>query len=243
MSRLVFYNAGPPSATRPGDASRCLGGLLREYRPRVAIACEVIGDRIEPQPGWFMVRDTRTPSRANLVGLVREDCDLRRSWWIDHGTEWTRPKHPHLGPHPARSSLVLGVGEAQVLGAHNVPMGTDGTVQGQAELVNAIQLVMTPWTRPRIREGLDTERMRARPRMVLWDDNAPRGSTGKGADLLASRIHGVRSGGHIDNAVSRRFHPEGHEYVDHAGGVRMTTDHPWGALVVHVEKGAVKWKL
>lgn len=246
MSRLVFYNAGPPSATRPEDATRDWSALLREFRPRGAIGCEVVGDKLQPQPGWFMVRDSSRASRANLVGFVREDCQLRRSWWIDHRTTWTRPKHPQLGLHPPRSSLVLGVGELQLLGAHNVPMGTDATRKGQAELVEALQLVMTPWTRPRLRNHapeLSLDRMRQRPRVVLWDDNAPIGSNGLGADILAHRIAGTRHGRRIDNAVSRKLPVTGVEYVTHAAGRKLATDHPWGAVVVHVPKGAVQWQL
>lgn len=241
MSRLVFYNAGPPSKTRPGSASRDLGGLLHEYRPRAAIACEVIGDRLEPQPGYSMIRDRSRPGRANLVGYVREDCTLRRSWWIDHTTTWSRTET--TGTHPARSTLVLGIGSLQLLGAHNVPLGTDATEQGQRELVRAIALVMTPWRRASIRREapeLDVEKMRARPRVVLWDDNAP-ADHGLGGDYLAEHVGGQRHGEHIDNAVTRQLAVESVEYVHHAGGVQLATDHPWGALVVHVARGSVDW--
>src|SRR5687767_8460890 len=93
MSRLVFYNAGPPSKTRPGSASRDLGGLLREYRPRVAIAVEVVGDQLDPFPGYQLVRDTSTPGRANVCAYVSSSCNLRKVWWIDHRERWHRTEH------------------------------------------------------------------------------------------------------------------------------------------------------
>lgn len=243
MSRLVFYNAGPPSKTRPGSASRDLGGLLREYRPRVAVACEVVGDRLDPHPGYGMVRDTRRAGRANLVAFVRDDCQLRRSWWIDHTTTW--PRTETTGTHPARSTMVLGVGEAQVLGGHNVPLGTENTEAGQQEIVTALHLVMCPWKRPRIiRQApeLSLEAMKDRPRVLLWDDNAP-GDRGMGTDYLLPRVGGRRHGAHIDNALARRTPVTGVEYVTQAGGVRLATDHPWGALVLHLERKAVKWNV
>lgn len=246
MSRIVFYNAGPPSETRPRDASRDVGGLLREYRPRVLVACEVIGDVIAPHPGYGMARDTSRAGRANLVAFVRDDCQWRHTWWADHRTRWTRPKHPELGPHPARSTIVLGIGEAQLLGAHNVPMGTDATHVGQLELVDAATLIMSPWRRPRVREdatGAQLDAMRARPRIMLWDDNAPEGTDGIGADYLAHRINGKRTGQRIDNAVTRMVPVSGKDYVTQAGGRQLATDHPWGALVVHLERGAIKWTL
>lgn len=246
MSRLVFYNAGPPSETAPTSATRDIGGLLREYRPRILVACEVVGDRLAPQPGYAMVRDVSRPGRANVVAFVREDSQLRKAWWIDHKTRWTRTKHPQLGLHPARSTLVLGVGELQALGGHQVPMGTDHTREGQLEIVKALQLVMTPWTRPRIRDAapeLRLEAMKNRPRALLWDDNAPKGSNGLGSSYLGPRIGGHRHGEHIDNLLGRALPVDGQAYVTHAGGVTMDTDHPWGALVVNVARGAVRWNL
>lgn len=244
MSRLVFYNAGPPSATRPGSAAADLGGLLREYRPRVAGVVEVIGDHLQPVPGYQLVRDTSRRSRANIAAYVREDCELRRSWWIDHETTWTRTSH--TGTHEPRSTLVLGVGAAQVLVAHQVPLGTDNSHKGQLEIVHALELVMAPWRRPRLRDTapeLSLADMRARPRALLWDDNAP-GLLGLGSDYLGPRIGAQRHGEHLDNLLERNVpaHPGG-EYVKHAGGVELATDHPWGALVVHVLKGAIRWAL
>lgn len=249
MSRLVFYNAGPPSTTRPGSANGDLGGLLREYRPRVAIACEVIGDRMDPRPGYTMVRDTSRPGRANLVAYVRDDCQLRRRWWIDHRTTWTRTNPGAKGQHPARSTLVLGIGDAQVLGGHNVPLGTDNTHVGQLEIVQALHLVMAPWKRPRIRDAapeLSLSAMRARPRVLLWDDNAPddgpEEERGLGSRYLAPKVAGQAWGAHIDSAVARNAGVERVSYATHAGGLELATDHPWGALVVHLENGHVDWR-
>lgn len=186
-----------------------------------------------------------------MVGWVRDDCQWRRTWWIDHRTRWDKTNPGAVGLHPARSSLVLGVGLVQVLGAHNVPLGTPQTAAGQLELVNALSVVMSPWKRPRIRDAApeDVERMRQRPRILLWDDNAPTdgtapdGERGMGADYLASKVGGQVHGGRIDNAVTRHVPVEGVEYVTHAGGRRLATDHPFGALVVHVERGALRWVL
>lgn len=249
MPRLVFYNAGPPSKTPPGSANRDLGGLLREYRPRVAIACEAVGDQFHPRPGYdAMVRDRSRAGRANLVAYVRDDCHLRRTWWVDHRTTWSRTNPGAKGQHPARSTMVLGVGDAQVLGGHNVPMGTDNTHAGQLEIVQALHLVMAPWKRPRIRDaapGLSLSAMRGRPRVLLWDDNAPdapEGERGLGSEYLAPKVAGQAWGHHIDNTVARNAGVTGVEYVTHAGGVALATDHPWGALVVHLEAGHVDWR-
>lgn len=244
MSRCVFYNAGPPSA-RPGRAAaRDLGGLLREYRPRVLIACEVVDVDTQPHPGWSMVRSRRTAGRANLVGYVREDCELHRAWWIDHRETWTRTNPGASGKHPARSSMVLAVGEAQVLGAHQVPLGTDNTRAGQLEIVQALELVMAPWRRPRIRDAapeLSIRAMRERPRLLLWDDNTPAAVDGLGSEYLASRISGRPWGAPVDRAVARHAGVESVEYVTHAGGHELSTDHRRGALVVHLERGAIAW--
>lgn len=244
MSRLVFYNAGPPSATAPGSASRDLAGLLREYRPRVLGACEVIGDRLQPFPGYSMVRDTSRASRGNLVAYVRDDCDHRRTWWVDHSTTWSRTNPGAKGQHPPRSSLVLSVGQAQVLVGHNVPLGTDNTHRGQLEIVQALQLVMAPWKRPRVRDAapeVAVSGMMDRPRVLLWDDNAPLGSDGLGSAYLAPKVRGDVWGIHLDRAVARGVGAKRYEYTTHAGGTRLATDHPWGALVLHTDRGAVSW--
>lgn len=252
VSRFVFYNAGPRSRTRRLDASRDWAALLREFRPRVGVGCEVVGDPLDPVPGWGMARDRRRASRDNMVGWVRDDCQWRRTWWIDHRTTWGRTNPGAVGQHPPRSTLVLGVGQVQVLGGHNVPLGTDATAAGQLEIVNALNLVMAPWKFPRVRDRApeaDLDRMRARPRILLWDDNAPTdddapdGERGMGSDYLASRIGGTRHGARIDNCVVRHVPVEGVEYVTHAGGRKLATDHPFGALVVHVTKGALTWVL
>jgi hypothetical protein len=244
VSRLVFYNAGPPSTTRPGDAAADLGGLLREYRPRVLIACEVVGDQLQQVPGWRMVRSRRTAGRANLVAYVREDCHHRKTWWIDHRTTWSRTNPGAVGKHPPRSSLVLSIGEAQVLGAHNAPMGTDNTHAAQLEIVQALHVVMAPWQRPRLRDTapeLSLEAMRARPRVLLWDDNDPPGSEGLGSEYLAPKVGGKAWGLPVDRAVARKAGVEAAEYVTHAGGRKLATDHRRGALVLHLERGAIAW--
>lgn len=216
---------------------------MREYRPRALIACEVTDVQTQPHPGWAMVRSRRTAGRANLVAYVREDCHLRRKWWIDHRQTWSRTEGP--GTHPARSSLVLTVGEAQLLGAHNPPLGTDNSHDAQLELVHAFELVMAPWKRPRLRDAapeLSLSAMRARPRVLLWDDNAPEGSAGLGSDYLASKVGAKAWGGPpVDRAVTRKAWVEGVEYATHAGGRQLSTDHKRGALVVHLERGAIAW--
>jgi hypothetical protein len=177
-----------------------------------------------------------------MAAYVRDDVALRRTWWIDHQTRWPRTERP--GIHPARSTLVLSAGNAQILGAHNLPLHTQNTREGQLEIVHAVELVMNPWKRPRIRERVpDTQAMRDRPRMLLWDDNAPAGSRGLGSTYLAPRIGGHRHGRHIDNGCGRRMPVDHVDYVTHAGGVRMTTDHPWGACVIHLEPKTVRWSL
>lgn len=233
MSRAIFYNAAPRAKDRPtSQVNRELGGLVREYRPRVLVVAEAVTHPgLEPIPGYAMARDRTRAGRANMVAYYREDCDHRRTWWADMHETWTRTEHP--GTHPARSIVALSLGTVQVLGAHQPPLFTDNTHRAQLEQIDALSTIMAPWRWRPNPVGFDNPTSMARPRLLLWDPNhEPDDREGPSPWYLAHRIGGEHFGGKTDGAVTR-----GHllvrdsTIVDHAGGVRLETDHP-GAFVM-----------
>jgi hypothetical protein len=239
----VFYNFAPPDKAEPRRASLDAAGLCREFRPRLLAGAEAIGHLFDPIPGYTMVRDKSRASRANLVAFVREDVLVRRTWWWDGQETWARTEHP--GTHPPRSGLVLALGGSQWGVGHQAPQGTDNTQAAQLEGVDAWTLVMVPWRRRDLASRgvteAELEAMKDRPRGLLWDANRTPGEDGPGPDYLAHRIGGKVTGDKIDNLVSRKLSVTGHQYVRHAGGRLLGTDHPWGALVVTLARGTVRW--
>lgn len=241
MARAVFYNLAPPSPRRGArEVTRELSALAGEYRPRVLGACEAIGYGELAIPGYQLVRDRSRAGRANLLAFVREDCNLRRHWWLDLHQTWTRTERK--GTHPARSVLVLGVGHVQVLVHHAPPKHTDNTYAAQLEAVRRIAAVMAPWKSP---EHSHTWRDPAtakaasmdRPRLCLADWNRLRSERGPGPTYVASAIAGTVHGATRrpgDGSVSRSMPKAMGEYVTHADGVELGTDHPTGAFVLHI---------
>jgi hypothetical protein len=241
MSTAVFYNLAPPSPGRQArEVNRELAALAREFRPRVLGACEAIGYGGLLVPGYQQVRDVSRAGRANLVAFVRDDCNHRRHWWMDLHQTWTRTER--RGTHPARSVLVLAVGTVQVLVHHAPPKHTDNTLAAQQEAVRRIGNVMAPWRHPdHAARWADPAVAKlasmGRPRLCLADWNRLRSERGPGATYVASviggKVHGAtrRPG---DGAVSRSLPATGAEYVTHASGVELGTDHPSGAFVLHM---------
>jgi hypothetical protein len=237
VSRLVFWNPGPPDKAHP-DAlcDRVLGGLRREYHPRAIVMAETIGRRFQPLPGYTQVRDVSRPGRANLTVLVRDDCDRKRTWWIDMHETWTRWA-PRRGQHPARSILSLSLGDVQLVAAHQPPQGTDNVYDSQVESIDALSRIMAPW---RWRAGLlpphAVDLMKARPRLLLWDPNHDPTAWGPGPKYLAHRIAPAWvHGGTTDGAVNRgglTVLSDG--MVTAAGGVAIPTDDHKGAYLLDV---------
>lgn len=252
MSRAVFVNLAPPSPERPDRAAnRTIGALAHEYRPRLLACVEAVGRVLDPVPGYGLIRDRSRPGRANVALYVREDCQLRRHWFVDHRETWTRTEDPLNRPHPARATLAASVGNVQVLVGHQCPLGTDNTQAAQQEGVNVATRLMTPWALQETLShakrvgGLTTEEARkamlARPRIMLWDPNRDPLQRGvPGPAQLASRIGGWAHGFTTDGAVTRQLTVKGDGYVKHADGVEVVTDHP-GAYLLQLGSRGVTW--
>lgn len=235
MSRALHYNVDNGRPARIVD--RELAGLMREYRPRVAVLTETIGLDVAPIPGWTQVRDRSRPGRANVTLLVRDDCDLGRVRWIDCHQTWTRWEPPGTdAQHWPRSFVLARVGRFQVLGAHQPPMGTDNTHDAQLEQIDRLTSIMAPWHRAQAGttspDALSL--MRTRPRLLLWDPNRhPAVTDEPGPALLAARIRGKAHGAATDGAVTRmvatvpddKLAGSTEAYPRHAGGVQLRSDH------------------
>lgn len=241
MSRLVFWNPGPPDGAHPDSlCDAVLGGLRREYHPRAIVMAETIGRRFQPLPGYLQVRDVSRPGRANLTVFVREDCERHRVRWVDLSETWTRWKDKDR-QHPPRSIVAIGLGTVQLVGAHQPPEGTDNTYAAQVEGIDALSLMMAPWKWRTLPVGSEDAAtlMRARPRLLLWDPNHAPDEWGPGPKYLAHRISPAwYHGGKTDGAVNRgdiTVLSDG--MVDHAGGVAIPTDDHRGAYLLNCRLG------
>lgn len=236
MSRLLFWNPGPPSEAHPdSQCDAVLGGLRREYHPRAIVLAETIGRRFQPLPGYLQVRDVSRAGRANLTVFVREDCDRGRVWWVDLKETWTR--WTGGGQHPARSIVSMRLGTVQLVAAHQPPQGTDNTTDAQMEGIFALSNMMAPWRTLPGSEDAATM-MRHRPRLLLWDPNHAPDEWGPGPKYLAHRIGGWVHGGKTDGAVHRgdmAVLSDG--MITHAGGVSIPTDDHKGAYLINVRLG------
>jgi hypothetical protein len=132
MRRLQFgfYNLAPAGDPQRGPAfvareseaivnNRPRNGLRRH--PKVYGVVEAIGRRLPELEHYTMIRDTSTPSRANIALYVRKGLKVGTVRWIDHQREWKRPLHP--GMHEPRSTLVVTVEDWTVVVAHAPQVG------------------------------------------------------------------------------------------------------------------------
>lgn len=210
---MWFYNVGP---------GRDRAQVEAEIRVVLATGCavlglcEAIGYRLPDVKGYTLVRDTSTPSRANIAAYVRDDLPISRVRWLDLTTTW--PRTQHGGEHPPRSFLVFRAAGVQVIVAHQAPKNAATVWLAQWEGVNALVKVMDR------RRSTDDE-ARRRPRVVLWDANRQPNDTGPGPLYLAENTGGAVVGTRIDNAVIRRGKASHVAYPERVGGVQLRSDH------------------
>lgn len=220
MSRFTFYNL---------RVGRDLDQVRREIRallvaePLVLGLCEGVGYDLVEVPGYDLVRDRSTASRANIAAYVRRG-KLRNERWHDMHETWHRTEHP--GVHEARSWLELRVGKTQVIVGHQPPKFTSNTEKAQAEGIAFLTGRMAPWTRANWTKKGNKERALGRPRVVLMDANRRPNEGGPGPTQLARQIDGQVVGTSIDLAVVRGGKVSRVRYVKQPAGVLLRSDHP-----------------
>lgn len=214
MKRLpwAFYNLapagdhdrGPTFVARESEAivnNRPRNPLRR--RPKVFGVVEAIGRRLPELEGYALVRDTSTPSRANVALYVRKGLFPVGIHWIDHERDWKRPLHP--GMHEPRSTLVVTVEGWTVVVAH-APQAGAAMAAARAEWLD-------------IEAHLLAAANRNWPVLLLSDSNEL-------WDELQKRNEGTAMGGtpiesaHVRHATLRRVRVR-----PSVGGVPMLSDH------------------
>lgn len=215
----VFYNL---DNNRPDDVvARELHAIAATGPTEIALV-ETIGNRLPRLPGYRLLADDSTPSRANIAVYVLDDFTRHRGPdWHDRRVTWPRTQGP--GIHPPRSDLEYRLGRVQRLIAHQPPKGIANTYAAQAEGIDVLAAALTPWKR---RKGLRARLERARPRLLTWDANRRAGEPGPGPDQLA-RLTGARIilGHRIDQALGRRVRVHSARVVSTFGRVRLESDH------------------
>lgn len=180
--------------------------------PAVLGLNEAVGHELPQVPGYRLLRDRSTESRANIAAYQRSDLPLTRVRWHDLRATWSRTQHP--GQHPPRSFVSFRTGRCRTVVAHQAPKGTDNTVAAQEEGIAVLTTL------------LDVEPV-GRPALVLMDANRRRGETGPGPTALADRVGGQVVGDRIDCCVvTGDVAVEDVEYVAQVGEVRLRSDHP-----------------
>lgn len=222
MSRYTFYNL---RVGRDIDQVRRELRALLAAEPLVLGLCEGVGYDLPDLPGYDLVRDRSTESRANIAAYVRHGR-LTNERWHDLRETWNRTEHP--GVHEARSWVELRLGQRQVIVGHQPPKFTSNTEKAQEEGITFLTRQMAPWTRETwsTRSQVDQHRSLARPRVVLMDANRRPSEGGPGPARLARQIEGWVVGSGIDLAVVRGGKVVDVRYVKQPAGVLLRSDHP-----------------
>lgn len=119
---LDMFVVNADNYRHPGDQ---VGHELRAMataKPAVIGVVEALGNHLPELPGYTLIRDTSTPSRANIAAYVRDDLDPTHIQWHDLKVGWARTKYP--GNHEPRSILTFRIGgRFRVIVAHHPPAG------------------------------------------------------------------------------------------------------------------------
>lgn len=214
---IVFYNLRVGRSNL--QVMRELNALART-NPDVIGVCEGVGYALIAIPGYTLVRDRSTASRANVAAYVRSDLRLRRISWIDLAETWGRTQH--RGQHPPRSYLSMFVDGVHVIVAHQPPKGTDNTRAAQQEGIDALVKAMAPWVGARRKFWPIARR---RTRIVIFDANRTLAEDGPGPAELARRIGGHGISDRIDTAVFRNGVVTNIEYPQSVAGIALRSDH------------------
>lgn len=207
-----FYNLAPA-----GDPDRGPAFVARESeaivnnrprnplrrRPKVFGVVEAIGRRLPELERYDLIRDTSSPSRANVALYVRKGLEVGTVRWIDHRLSWPRVLHPGL--HEPRSTLAVTVEGWTVVVAHAPQVGRpmDGA---RAEWLD-------------IETRLLASANRNWPVLLLSDSNAL-------WDELERRVEGAVMGGTpIESAHARYAALKRVRVRPSVGGVPMLSDH------------------
>lgn len=181
-------------------------------------AIETIGSGTPPHlKGYKRFSDRSTDSRKNVTAWVRADLDAEIVGWIDHGH--TFPRKEGKGPHPARSTMILRVGDALVLIGH-APPNWPGAGDARDEWVDDIADRVAPWRREDWldRDPVARRRRKKRPVLILVDHN------GLGR-ALARAIGGRLTGASVDALISRKVRIRFVRRIRNIGRVRFRGDH------------------
>jgi hypothetical protein len=157
-------------------------------RPALAGFSEAIGYPLPEIAGYWKLRDTSTPGRANVAAYVRIDFPVRGIEWTDCEETWTRPKHG--GRHWARSILSFRMARVPAIVGHQPPRFTDNVTAAQLEGIRKMAALMSP--EPRVKKVTKAARKKARqrPRLALADFNRRASEPGPGPRTLARLIGG-----------------------------------------------------
>lgn len=220
IARQVFwlYNLATLTTRRERGQADPAGQVAAEVRailatgPAVLGINEAVGHDLPQVPGYRLVRDRSSESRANIAAYQRSDVAGLRARWHDLRQTWSRTQH--AGQHPPRSFVSFRTGGCRTVVAHQAPKGTDNTVAAQEEGVVVLS-------------GLLVTRPPGRPALVIMDANRRRGEAGPGPSSLADRVGGQVVGDRIDCAVvTGDADVEDVDYVSRVGAVRLRSDHP-----------------
>lgn len=231
MTVYVFYNL---QVSRPLSRIKMEIDALLSKDPLVLGLCEAMGYDLPDRPGYDLVRDRTTRSRANIAAYVRKG-KLDSHKWYDLKQTWKRTEHP--GTHEPRSWLEMNVDGDQTLVGHQPPQGTNNTIDAQREGIDFLIDRMAPWTRSNWQDRTQQakDRARERRRLVMADMNRRAGTPGPGPTTLANEIRGSVTGARIDCMVERQFDVNYHNYVTQVGNVILRSDHKH-ALIVRTEE-------
>lgn len=113
-------------------------------RPKVLALCESLGYSLPVLPGYSLVHDRSTPSRANLALYVLAHLDRGPVRWLDLDETW--PRTAHDGRHEPRSILYRQVGGVRVVVTH-APPAVPGAFLARSEWIRAMRYLMREPTR------------------------------------------------------------------------------------------------
>jgi hypothetical protein len=213
---LWFYNLdnGRPDPTVNHELSL----ILAMSNPLVVVGAEGVGLGAAHDPGYTLVRDVSTKSRANILAYVRKDAEFAFGRWLDMEGTWPRTEFD--GIHEPRSFPVFWVNGVQIAGVHLPPVNAHPRVPLQTESLDSLTRALGPWNRGGWDDRSATSQAAAiaRPRIAIGDFNGRRGDPDPSPDTLARALNGRTVGDRIDCAVvTGDVEVRGFEYVDKVG--------------------------
>jgi hypothetical protein len=228
--RAVFLNLGPPSKVSPAEAAADIRAILAT-EPDIFVGVEAVAKGKLPSAtklGYVKIKDNSTQGRANLFAYLKA-TELPHFSFEDMTQDFAR-EPGRSGRHVPRAYLKFNWRRIGWLLGHEPP-GWPGTLAARAEYERRLRSEFARWTDEERWSKLaesTKNRLRNKPRVLLWDRNMPLPAFRKFASSCDAWVVGET----VDSAMYRHVSIGDHGYTRVFDGHRIHTDHKRGAFIL-----------